>query len=433
MTVTPHDGRPMAGQRRLPPRPSSVGEARRLVHETLIRAGRGDLIETAELLVSEVVTNALVHTGTPIDVSVLVEADGLRVEVGDGSSNLPSPRGYAPTAGTGRGLMLLEQMVDDWGVSPSARGKTVWFRLAQDSRLHDDQAALRGGSAFGQRADTVSVQLLDVPLLLHAVWRQHAEAMLREYLLATLDLDPGDGPIRVHSEASDAIALLAAHIPLLQIGEHRDEVLGAIEPEVSCARVEVPVPLDSVPHFRTLDQTLDTALEWAEDGRSLTPPIQPELRALRRWLCQQVDEQSRGADPTPWSAEEHGPPEPTHPLDWDPAPVTGSADALIAADDTNRILAVSRPALQLLGYDEPQQLVGRRLVTVIPTRYRQAHVAGFTLHFLTGRSPLLGNAVIVPARRRDGTEVTLQLTIRSERVPHGRAVFTAELALNPDA
>ena len=419
----------MEGHSRLPPRPSSVGEARRLVHGALTRAGRADLIETAELLVSEVVTNALVHAGTPIDVSVTVQADGLRVEVGDGSPHLPSPRGYAPTAGTGRGLLLLERMVDDWGVTPNARGKTVWFHLAQDGRVHDHHSPLREATGFAaRRSDTVAVQLLDVPLLLHAAWRQHAEATLREYLLATLDLDPGEGPIRLHSEASDAIALLAEHIPVLQIGEQPGEVLaGAIEPDVSSARVELPVPVESIPHFRTLDQTLDVALEWAEDGRFLTPPVQPELRAVRRWLCQQVDEQSRGADPTPWSAEEHGPPEPTHPLAWDSAPVVGSADALIAADDTNRIIAVSRPALALLGYDDPQQLVGRRLVTVIPTRYRQAHVAGFTLHFLTGRSPLLGNTVVVPALRRDGTETMLELTIRAERVPHGRAVFTAEL------
>ena len=395
----------------------------------LTGAGRDDLVETAELLVSEVVTNALVHAGTPIDLSISVQADGLRVEVGDGSTHLPSPRSYAPTAGTGRGLMLLEQMVDEWGVSPGARGKTVWFRLTQDGRVHDHHPALREATGFAaRRSDTVAVQLLDVPLLLHAAWQQHAEATLREYLLATLDLDPGAGPIRVHSEASDAIALLAEHIPLLQIGEQPDDVLaGALEPNVACPRVEVPVPFVSIPHFRTLNQTLDAALAWAEDGRFLTPPVQPELRDMRRWLCQQVDQQSSGADPTPWSAEEYGPPETKHALAWDASPVTESADALIAADDTNRILAVSRPALHLLGYDDLQQLVGQRLLTVIPTRYRQAHLAGFTLHFLTGRSPLLGNAVVVPALRRDGTETMLELTIRAEHVPHGRAVFTAEL------
>ena len=90
-----------------------------------------DLIETAVLLVSEVVTNALLHAGTDIDVRRGAgRLDGLRVEVGDGSPHLPSRRRYAATAGTGRGLLMLESMVDDWGVTRHRAGKTVWFRIS---------------------------------------------------------------------------------------------------------------------------------------------------------------------------------------------------------------------------------------------------------------------------------------------------------------
>jgi anti-sigma regulatory factor (Ser/Thr protein kinase) len=116
-------------QRTLPPHPSSVGEARRLVRAELLETGREDLIDTAELLVSELVTNALVHAGTPIDVVARVSDSGLRVEIGDGSPNLPAPRHHARMAGTGRGLRLLQQMVDSWGAHPYADGKVVWFVL----------------------------------------------------------------------------------------------------------------------------------------------------------------------------------------------------------------------------------------------------------------------------------------------------------------
>ena len=74
------------------------------------------------------------------------------------------------------------------------------------------------------------------------------------------------------------------------------------------------------------------------------------------------------------------------------------------------IVAVSAPAAQLLGYVAGDELVGHRLVDIIPERYRQAHLAGFTLHLFSGRSPLLGHQVTVPALRQDGSEVTIDIS-----------------------
>ena len=99
----------------------------------------------------------------------------------------------------------------------------------------------------------------------------------------------------------------------------------------------------------------------------------------------------------------------------------------LAADESNRIIAVSRPAATLLGYDDPWDLVGLRLLALIPERYHQAHVAGFTLMQLTGRSPLLGTEVQVPARRADGSEAPVCLLIRVERGEDGLSVFIAEI------
>lgn len=422
---------PGSFRRRLAPHPESVGEARRMVRRSLARAGRDDLAETAGLLVSEVVTNALVHAGTPIDVTVSVTADGLRVEVEDGSPHLPSRRDYAPTAGTGRGMMLLEQMVDDWGVVAGDHGKTVWFTLTSSDQSPGGHSTWEGGTATApESATTVAVQLLNVPLLLHAAWRQHAEALLREHLLARLDADPDPSsdadPIQEHAEASDALALLAERIPGPELGGDPDQLMGAAtEPTVSCPRVDVLVPAESVAHFHTLNRALKDAVAAADTDMFLTPPVQPELQAFRRWVCHQVIDQSTAAVPTAWAAEDQ-PPTPARTPTWDTRPVTDSAAAMVAADDTDRIIAVSRPCLELLGYDEQAQLVGKRLVAIIPERYRQAHLAGFTLHFLTGRSPLLGRPVVVPAQRRDGTEVMVQLTVTAEQASFGRTVFLAD-------
>lgn len=400
-----------------------------MIRELLAQADREDLVETAVLLVSEVVTNALLHAGTPIDVAAHLDEDGLRVEVGDGSLHLPVRRRYATTAGTGRGLMMLEQLVDDWGVSRGTDGKTVWFRLdAGDQQGPEPIDAAAGDDAPDDEA-CVEVELHNVPLLLHAAWQEHAEALLREFLLASLDDEDDADPIQMHAEATDAIAVLAEHIPHVEVEVESDRLMqGATEPHVSVARLAVPVPVTSVPHFRTLDTTIEASLELSRQGVTLTPPTQPEIQVYRRWLCRQVVEQAAGAVPVPWSVEGEPPPQPRITLDWDPTEVSSAADGRIAADEANRILAVSRPMLDLLGYDDAAQLVGRRLVAIIPERYRQAHVAGFTMFLLTGRRPLLGRQVTVPALRRDGSEVLVRLTIEARSGGDGQTLLVAQMS-----
>jgi PAS domain S-box-containing protein len=414
-----------------------------MVRACLVDAGREELVEDAELLVSEIVTNALVHAGTAIDVTCSLDDGGLRVEVGDGSPHAPSPRRYGIQAGTGRGLRLLREMVDDWGVLPGERGKTVWFQMSSEVR-RSPSPELSSGLSSGlssepspddpppvprAAAETVAVRLLDVPLLLHEAWREHAESLLREYLLARLEPDMADDPITAHAEASDAIALLAEHVPASGVDEDPEQVLiTAIQPSMTSPMVRLPVPVESVPHFATLNRLLVDALEMAEDGRLLTPPTQPEVQGLRAWLCGEVLGQSRGDEPIPWSSSLEPPARPLRGLAWDTEPVRRSPGATVAADDEGRMLAVSPHALEILRYDDAADLVGRRLVQLIPERYRQAHLAGFTMHLLTGRAPLIGHAVVVPALRRDGSEVEVELTIGVHRSADGRSVFVADLA-----
>jgi anti-sigma regulatory factor (Ser/Thr protein kinase) len=83
------------------------------------------------LLVSEVVTNSVVHGGPPIIVAVDCETTtGLRVRVRDGSQDLPMPREADVWEEGGRGLGLVARLSDDWGVDPEpGDGKQVWFVL----------------------------------------------------------------------------------------------------------------------------------------------------------------------------------------------------------------------------------------------------------------------------------------------------------------
>jgi PAS domain S-box-containing protein len=406
-----------------------------MVRRLLTEAGRRDLLEPASLLVSEVVTNALEHSGTPIDVSMALRDDGVLVEVGDGSQHIPVRRHYAPTASTGRGLALLDETASAWGVVPGVRGKTVWFQVDSDATLdspahHTEQTApavapLRPGDA------AVTVTLLNVPLLLHAAWQQHAEAVLREYLLVSLDgVSHGDA-FALHAAATDALAVLREQIPEPAVEVEPDRLLNtAVDPMVSAARLEVSVPLESLTNFTLLDQILDAAQTMAGRGQLLVPVVQPELRIMRRWLCGEVTGQGRGAVPSPWPPRQWAEPPAPRDLGWDARPVTESAQAMIAADDTDLIVAASRGALDMLGYTG-DELLGRRLITLIPRRFRQAHLAGFTLYLLTGRGPLLHRPVVVPAVRRDGTERWVELSVEARRVAAGRSLFVATLREPP--
>jgi anti-sigma regulatory factor (Ser/Thr protein kinase) len=117
-------------RRHLPPHPTSVGEARRIVRRLLTTAGQVDLVDSAELLVSEIVTNAVLHAGTSVDLRCTLVDHSLLVEVDDGGGQLPSYRGYDSTVCSGRGLVLLEQVAERWGVIPTFGGKTVWFLVS---------------------------------------------------------------------------------------------------------------------------------------------------------------------------------------------------------------------------------------------------------------------------------------------------------------
>ncbi|MDO0925108.1 ATP-binding protein [Streptomyces sp. TG1A-8] len=108
----------------------AVPEARREVRALLRHWGRPGRSEIAELLTSELVTNALVHTDDDAVLTAVVSPDGVRVEVRDFLAHRPRPRVPDPDDDThGRGLVLVQSLADSWGVRPHGVGKSVWFEL----------------------------------------------------------------------------------------------------------------------------------------------------------------------------------------------------------------------------------------------------------------------------------------------------------------
>lgn len=108
----------------------AVPEVRRALRELLRQWGRPGRSEIAELLTSELVTNALVHTDHDAVLTATVGPAGLRVEVRDFVARRPRLRVPNADDGThGRGLVLVQSLADAWGVRAHAVGKAVWFEL----------------------------------------------------------------------------------------------------------------------------------------------------------------------------------------------------------------------------------------------------------------------------------------------------------------
>ena len=110
------------------PEPPAVALSRRTVRATLGGWGLQQLGDTAELLTSELVTNALLYTEGPISVRLMRDRT-LLCEVYDGSETVPRLRAIAEDDDGGRGLRLVKELSNRWGTRRTTTGKTVWFEL----------------------------------------------------------------------------------------------------------------------------------------------------------------------------------------------------------------------------------------------------------------------------------------------------------------
>jgi hypothetical protein len=113
----------------LPTELRSVARARRLACATLAEWGFADQVEVAELLVSELVGNALDHGRGQVRLSFFAADGRVRCEVEDEDPRLPRMRAADLDAESGRGLFLVDMLSGRWGAVATARGKAIWFEL----------------------------------------------------------------------------------------------------------------------------------------------------------------------------------------------------------------------------------------------------------------------------------------------------------------
>lgn len=179
---------------RLPPSPASPRAARRVVAAVLTDLGRDDLLDDVDLVVSELVANAVMHARTDLELTVQEAGGGVRVAVSDGSRVQPHWTPASATAISGRGLILVRQLCREWGVEPHGdHGKTVWAQIDHPSdgvgeNTVEDLLTLwnedpdQPQSSAGDGVDVV----LEVEVAAMLASRAHTEDLTRELQLIAL-------------------------------------------------------------------------------------------------------------------------------------------------------------------------------------------------------------------------------------------------------
>jgi anti-sigma regulatory factor (Ser/Thr protein kinase) len=296
----------------------AAGEARRVVRRQLQSWELDDLLDTAMLLTSEVVTNVIVHTASAPTLGLARDGAGLRVTVVDGSPVPPRRRWHSATATTGRGLQMLQELADEWGWDPVGDGKAVWFRLggttgpAADgsARAHQDRVAPaaatpsplgRYGPApdAGPAADTaglVTVELLGVPVRVLAASREHHDSLMREFRLLALAGPAGpDVPARLVELTQTLGVRFAA------AGSRPDEDFErAMEQGLETTDLVYRVPAAAAEGARQLAALMSEADEFCRSAQLITPPRGPVIVRFGQWYLRQFLDQIAGLPPTRW-------------------------------------------------------------------------------------------------------------------------------------
>ena len=118
----------MRKARRFHCRSESVAGARQFVGDLLSDQPR-EIVEAAELMTSELATNCLRHARSDFELTIHLTRGEIRVELSDRGRGQPMLRSPTPRERSGRGLRIVQELSEDWGVSPSPNGKLVWFTL----------------------------------------------------------------------------------------------------------------------------------------------------------------------------------------------------------------------------------------------------------------------------------------------------------------
>ncbi len=292
----------------LEPDPRSVRDARVWVGDILESLGRDDLVDSAQLGVSELVTNAVLHASPPITVRVRGTREHPRVEVHDHSEVPPEVNTSIADDDSllstiGRGIGIVACYSASWGADLTGPGKMVWFEPVVEPDIEADvtgdvfdlSEAVESRLAEVEETDLVEVRLRDLPVQVFADFRVRYHELCRELRLLAL----------AHGEAYP-IAYELTEVAL-QVEQERRLARGvtqldkAIQAGLERVDLTYQVPTSSPATMGRLLELLEEANEFCRQERMLAVAATPQQQALQRWYLGEFVRQGAGADPQPWT------------------------------------------------------------------------------------------------------------------------------------
>ena len=283
-----------------------VQDARRWVAGLCTEIGRPELSECAQLGVSELVTNALLHGEPPFTVRMRGTAEHPRVEVRDSSVEapiLPSEPLDRPDDELlltfGRGLSIVARCADAWGAEIEDDGKVVWFAPAAE--FADGlgvPGAITGADHSRVKAaatrDRVRIHILDVPLALYVGFQQHFRELRREVRLLALAHET-DYPLA--KSLSDLFSTLDRQ---LREGIGVEQIEAALAEGSEVTDLVVHMPRATASTLMRFVELLDLADEFCRAERLLSLARGPEQRRFQTWFLTEFVRQSNGDAPLSW-------------------------------------------------------------------------------------------------------------------------------------
>jgi Histidine kinase-like ATPase domain len=278
----------------LAPRPTSAATARKLATAFARRHHLGDdLADAICLVVSELVTNAVLHARSAVVLSLELRSGVVRIGVRDGSLATLAVRNYSAEAVTGRGLGVVEALSSGWGAVADGDGKLVWaeFDLAGAKTADATSAPFHTDSPGPPKepggGEMHTIRFPGVPVDTYLALQEHNDALFRELELLAIEHDssaPSQRPPRLRAVARE---LLGPRFRGAR-NAYREAIAAAQAGGQATADLEASASADMLPLVRTYVELLDETDGYCREGLLLTMPPDPRVPALRHWCVEQL-------------------------------------------------------------------------------------------------------------------------------------------------
>ncbi|MGB8650820.1 MAG: ATP-binding protein [Mycobacteriales bacterium] len=300
-----HGKAPLVSCLELTTAPDAVRTGRHFVEDAVRAAGAAALLDDVALVASELLGNAYLHGAPPVRVHVEAQPDHVRLEVHDGSNRAPLRTLPSGQNMTGRGLTLVDQLTDAWGVEMlPGEGKVVWAEFTAGRQVADADvdallAAWDDEPEPGEPRFAITLGELPTDLLLEA--KAHIDNVVREFSLLA-----GSGVVMPpHLER-------LADVVIHGFGDARTAIkrqaLAAAERGEPTTRLSLYLPASAADAGEAYLAALDEADAWSRSAQLLTLETPARHKAFRTWYVSCVitalRQAARGEPVTPAPAFE---------------------------------------------------------------------------------------------------------------------------------